>query len=123
MIQERRRWPRVQVELPCEVQLLILGESFEPRIHHGCIIDLSVRGAKVRISGLPKEVFKKLLRPDCYVKLIFSTPESEGNAKVIGKIVWMDYNSKQQLLEIGTYFEKVEPQEEKMLQQIVEQAS
>ncbi len=120
---ERRKWPRVNVELPCEVQLLMPDETFQPRRAHGCIINLSMRGARVRISSLLKDVFQKLLRPNRYVKLIFSTPESERKLKVIGKIVSMEFKEKEQLLDLMAYFEKVEPGTQTVLQKIVEQGS
>jgi hypothetical protein len=121
MNQERRRWPRVKVELPCEVQLLMPEDTFQPHHAHGTILDLSIRGVKLRIAGLPTEIFRRLLHPNRYVKLTFSSPESEEKVKAIGKIVWMHFVSEEQLLDVGTYFEKVEPETEKVLQKIVEQ--
>jgi len=120
---ERRKWPRVNVELPCEVQLLMPDETFQPRSSHGCIMDLSMRGARVRISSLLKDVFQKLLRPNRYVKLIFSTPESERKLRVIGKIVSMEFKEKEQLLDLRAYFENVEPGTQTVLQRIVGQSS
>ena len=120
---ERRKWPRVNVELPCEVQLLMPDETFQPRRAHGCIMNLSMRGARVRISSLLKDVFQKLLRPNRYVKLIFSTPESERKLKVIGKIVSMEFKEKEQLLDLRAYFENVEPKVQTVLERIVEQGS
>jgi hypothetical protein len=82
------------------VQLIIPKETFQPHSSYGSILDLSVRAAKVRIPKLPEEIFRKLLRPDCHVTLFFSTPKSEVKIKVIGKIVWMDFKSKLQELDI-----------------------
>jgi len=77
----------------------------------------------VRISSLLKDVFQKLLRPNRYVKLIFSTPESERKLKVIGKIVSMEFKEKEQLLDLRAYFENVEPKVQTVLERIVEQGS
>ena len=121
MTEERRRWSRVKVWLPCEVQLILPEETFQPRSSYGYIIDLSVRGARVRVAMICEEIFRKLLRPDRYAKLLFSAPESEAKIKVIGNICWLDFKSKLQELDMGTFFENVEPESQIALQEILRQ--
>jgi hypothetical protein len=121
--QERREWPRVKVNLPCEVQLLVADKTFTPHTAAGCIFDLAVAGVKVNVPNLPKEIFQKLLRSTRYARLTFSSPDGKSQIRVMGKIVWLNFNDDQKLLETVLFFQNIAPEAEIMLQRIVERRS
>jgi hypothetical protein len=123
MVQERREWPRVKVELPCDVQLLIADRNFEPHSTTGCILDLAVRGVKVRIPHLPKGIFRKILQSSRQARLTFSPPASEVDIRVIGTIIWMNFKNDEELLDLVLYFQNVAPEAERVLESIVEKGS
>ena len=84
---KRRRYPRVAVEIPAVLSVLIPEQTFQPIIHEAYVCDLSERGALVKVR-LVDEVYRQLLQKTRYCRLqIKNAPEVPE--KVIGTAVWI----------------------------------
>lgn len=104
---ERRKYKRLTVNIPSEVSLVIPEETFQPRDFQGTILDISYGGVKVKVKGLEKELFVKLLRPQRYMKLRFILPDNRTEVKLIGRIVYLNYFENEKKLISGVAFEEM----------------
>ncbi|MCD6385990.1 PilZ domain-containing protein [Candidatus Sumerlaeota bacterium] len=107
MNKERRKHKRISVNIPSEVSLVLPEDTFQPRDFQGTILDISYGGVKVVVKGLEKELFKKLLRPQRYMKLRFFLPGERGEVKLIGRIVYLNYFEHEKKLVSGIAFEEM----------------
>jgi hypothetical protein len=116
---ERRIHPRSEVDLPCEVQLLVADNNFDPYTAIGLIDDLSLSGAKLRIENLPKQVFQKVIRSNRHTRVTFHDSQSRGKIMLIGKIVWMHFDQKHNFFDIAFLFQNISPKAENAINNIV----
>lgn len=83
----KRKHPRVAVELPASLSVLIPEETFQPFVHEAIVCDLSERGALVKVRVHP-QLQPQLIQNTCYCRLkIQGVPELPD--KIIGVAVWI----------------------------------
>jgi hypothetical protein len=103
----KRRYPRVAVDLPTELSVLIPEETFQPVIHKATVTDLSERGAMVQVE-LKEDIYRTLLQKTRYCRLTFLNVPSLPD-KIIGKAVWIqpEGSISHTKYKIGLFFEEL----------------
>lgn len=89
---ERRRHPRYDLDIPVLVRIVIAEETFTPRRFPGRCVDISPGGARVKIRGIRKGLYKTLIHGHRTMQLHMSIPEAGGEAMFEGNIVHADYH-------------------------------
>lgn len=110
MQRERRERKRYTTNIPGEVYIVLLEETFQPQKLQGIILNLSLTGMKLLITDIDPDLVKKLMRPERFIKVIFVSPMLQRKLQLIGKIVWLNYFSEEHRLETGLLFEELAPQ-------------
>jgi hypothetical protein len=116
---ERRTHPRSQVNLPCEVQLLVADTHFDPYFAIGMVDDVSLSGAKIRIENLPKQTFQKVIRSNRHTRVTFDDSQSGSKILLIGKIVWMHFDQKHNFFDMAFLFQNISPKAKNAIDTIV----
>lgn len=110
MQRERRERKRYTVNIPADVYIVLLEETFQPQKLHGFVLNLSLTGMKLLLTGIEPELVKKLMRPERFIKVSFVSPIHQRNMQLTGRIVWLNYFSEEHRLETGLLFEELPPQ-------------
>lgn len=97
-----RKDERYALELEMNAQILIPEETFRPQLHVGRCEDLSRSGLKLRLDRLPPEFYQKLIARPRFIRLSFLNPVTKIEAKVTGRIMWIDYHKPPPGEQLGT---------------------
>lgn len=108
---ERRRHPRVAINLPATVAVLMPEDTFRPERTAGVLTDLSLGGLKVAVEGVSEAFYKRLLRELRYAKVWVRFPGNSHETELHGKIVWVHFDNKAvpPACSYGIMFERVTP--------------
>ncbi len=88
----RRAHERFAMELDVSLQILIPEETFQPRSMKAKTQDISVRGMKLLVPGLSRELYAQLISAKRYARVGLTDPKGGDQLKVSGLIVWYDYH-------------------------------
>ena len=89
-----RRHERFDLELEATISILIAEDTFEPMDFEGKVVDVSVKGMRVRQEALPRRVYAKLLLKTRSATIQFNDPRDGSNISLTGRIAWIDYVKK-----------------------------
>lgn len=117
-MKDKRRWPRVSLELPAKFALVIPGYLDASPAMDSIVLDLSERGVLVETS-LPHASFLEMLKELRWCRI--SLAEQDLPRQIIGKIVWIDRMSadEEARYKLGVYLEDLRPADQLQLQQFV----
>lgn len=87
-----RTTPRFEINLAVTVQILIPEDTFVPSVVAGEAIDVSLKGLKVHLNELPRELYHKLLLQPRLVRVCLTDPFKHEPIKITGRIIWIDYH-------------------------------
>ena len=86
----RRNHPRRDVQLALTLKITIPEDSIGFHVFRGRTSDVSLRGMRICVTELPKDLYSKLLKQKRAVDIEFQDRDGELRA-VSGHIAWMDY--------------------------------
>ncbi len=119
-MKERRQYPRVSVDIPCKAHIIFPEDTFQPKEFEGRIFDLNIKGARIYLYNVPQDTFIKCLKkPGRYMKIVFNYSDI-GHTKLIGKMIWYDYQSEHNDLNSGVYFEEITEKEQNIIKEILD---
>ena len=92
--QERRMHQRYGVEPDVELMIMLPEQTFRPQGLKGKLVDASLGGMLVRLDQVMDSLYKSLLMETRHIRAVFTNPYT-GDATIIsGRIVWINYQSK-----------------------------
>lgn len=110
---------RLRLKIPAQIYIVLLEETSRPQRRTGIIVDLSLHGLKVFLPDVDPDFEKKLMRSDRYMRVSFFSPIDEIEVRLTGRIVWLNYSSKERRLEAAMLFEELQTLEVKALKSIL----
>jgi hypothetical protein len=107
-----RSFRRVKADIPCTVQILAPEETFSPYQFEGSILDISQAGIGLAVPEMPLSVYTLLLRGKQYTRITADLPGSDGDTRIFGRVVWLDYRDGEDrpLCRLGIAVEQNTPQ-------------
>jgi hypothetical protein len=88
---ERRKQPRVEMDIEAAIQVFALDGSFTPYQFRGKITDLSEEGMRLAIRLSPRSAFRPLLPERRLVRVRVPLSKNAPTSPILGKIQWLDF--------------------------------
>ena len=105
---DRRKHPRVKLNLAATLGVMVPEATFQPRVHEATVLDLSERGAMIR-SMLSADTYRELLHNPRYCRISL-TDEPDLPQRLIGKAVYFQpitHPGMPTEYRIGLFFEEI----------------
>lgn len=121
---ENRRFTRKSVAIPAKLSVLIPEETFQPMDFECEIMDISERGAMLRVQ-LHADIYSLMMKKTRYCRVDF-TPTPGLPDKVTGKAVWLQPQGNSDTgrsYRIGLFFEDCPQEIVTMLRNYVDSAA
>ena len=125
MIVERRAEKRLECHISAKVRVIIPEETFTPFQHEAFILDISLRGMKLRTWEIDKAAYHKLLISSRMVRIAFLPPGGEKPYTLFGIIHWFDFNNREEtpITTYGIHFEETTKEDNEVIQQCIQAIS
>jgi diguanylate cyclase (GGDEF)-like protein len=115
---ERRRDPRYDLDIPVLTRIVIAEETFTPRRFPGRCVDISPKGARVKIRGIGRKLFETINSRKRTVQLHLSIAEAGGEFVFDAEIVRSEFHLSRRggECEFGVFFENLTESQSNALQ-------
>lgn len=91
--EERRAHERLALKLDAKIEILLPEETFRPHAFPGWTLDVSIRGMKLFLKGLPKSLYLKLHSRPRVARVELEDAGLGGQFRIVGKIMWWDFHN------------------------------
>lgn len=119
---ERRKHPRVPLNVTTSLMILFPEETFRPTPMDGIVEDISRAGLRVTVSNVTEDFHRLIIRSVRYVKLTVRLPGTDEDLALHGKIVWVGYDNKRRVpvCSFGIAFERFEEHDREVVERFVQ---
>lgn len=90
---ERRKLPRIKVDLQAQVQIIFPEVTFTPVVLHGKICDITAEGLRVHVINLSHSDYRKIIRGPRLSRVVCTFPTNPAPTRLFGKILNFDFRS------------------------------
>jgi hypothetical protein len=119
--EETRKHKRYRTNLPVKLFIVLPEETFQPQEKHAIVQNISLSGMKIHTRQCDEALYKNLLKTVRYAKIVLTPPGARVGIHLHGRIVWLNYSSQGKDLELGIFFERIAPQDQKIIWDMINQ--
>ena len=107
---ERRRGLRVDAKLNVKIEFIFPEEVFPSQDMRARSLNIGEQGMKLRLADVSENFYARLIGDLRSAKVSFALPTTKATNRVLGEIVWSNFDPKTRECLFGLNFKRVKPE-------------